>query len=959
MKVFIICLMFSVCNAQSTITSTTFTVGGFENGGCPRISNQKYFFNFSVSQFNAGSGWAGLYGDSNLQSKHVIEYAYRECRLNWHLDFNNANISFIDAFAFTYNTNFDVDGPLPDSITYIGKGAFSFCTSLTNITFDINSKLTYIGSNAFFRCDSLHTLKLKANDAVFNTIVNAFYNSPIEQVIKTNDTLTSQNTFLLICYPVWVTLSEFYRKCSDITTTTTITSTSTTDTTITSSTISSTTETTTVTLSAMNALQTPEFMQGTPVNDALVPVYKNAFDTAFSQYDVYDAVNNTQGNCMCNQAPPFFYIDSMIMESKQVYYTANMQYLDFEPSRNNFISKMRKPVLDGTPNPFFLNWAIKGPGVVMQYNSDGTYNSTMFRAPVLSPNPTFDLDKQFFKYNIQNSSFGNILMSNNCDIHGNNCEQQISLTASATKLLCSQLNVHVSAINITNYDASLWPQPNMCPPDTPESVKPNGMYHCVQPYDSNIKCLANFGETTFSGTQLPGNFNGTELITQEFICPAYKQTCEGVSVNSDDITNVTVTYGVCSGYCTSDSQCPGNAICQQIQYLDKNHTPITWFGFCTDDLGFQSYNIEYNINEIYVTLYSDNVCSANAKTYTMQENMTYINSLGKFGTSESNYIKFDLTDTLKPISKDICDNIGYGTPGLQCTFSLNTACENTEYVMNDFNFDFVKMYNQYKTTLDIEPNDPSMSINNQLIPHVTRMDVYELVQYWNFLHPTNFLNFNYFILERDWTSDVWNNNTAAAPCPQSIMLGYFPSYRYYYSVNALRINNLFYNNKPFYNALPLDTTAAVLYKGLRQSGYQKSNIYIDILPNVHLPNETYSAWIQNIYTDIFNCDRYGVGIPCGGLPGYDGNTVDQNWEGCVASPIQGRCESVAGCYTCNDQAQVMSAPPTPSPTFQFQAANRSFVKTSDDTIQIRMGITIAASVVGIMLLSAFVVSLYK
>jgi hypothetical protein len=47
---------------------------------------------------------------------------------------------------------------IPDSVTYIGKSAFYYCTSLTNVTFGTN--VSYIGENSFYLCTSLTSVTI-------------------------------------------------------------------------------------------------------------------------------------------------------------------------------------------------------------------------------------------------------------------------------------------------------------------------------------------------------------------------------------------------------------------------------------------------------------------------------------------------------------------------------------------------------------------------------------------------------------------------------------------------------------------------------------------------------------------------------------------------------------------------------------------------------------------------------
>ncbi len=63
---------------------------------------------------------------------------------------DNTIIAYANASGTTYT--------IPDSVTEIGRNAFSFCSSLTNVT--IPDSITAIGSDAFSRCSSLTTITI-------------------------------------------------------------------------------------------------------------------------------------------------------------------------------------------------------------------------------------------------------------------------------------------------------------------------------------------------------------------------------------------------------------------------------------------------------------------------------------------------------------------------------------------------------------------------------------------------------------------------------------------------------------------------------------------------------------------------------------------------------------------------------------------------------------------------------
>lgn len=67
---------------------------------------------------------------------------------------------------------------IPNSVIYIGEGAFEYCTSLKSIT--IPSSVTYIGSEAFYWCTSLENVSLP--DSVSYIGERAFYECNLESI---------------------------------------------------------------------------------------------------------------------------------------------------------------------------------------------------------------------------------------------------------------------------------------------------------------------------------------------------------------------------------------------------------------------------------------------------------------------------------------------------------------------------------------------------------------------------------------------------------------------------------------------------------------------------------------------------------------------------------------------------------------------------------------------------------
>ena len=88
---------------------------------------------------------------------------------------------------------------IPNSVTSIGSGAFSGCTSLTSVT--IPNSVTSIGSDAFHNCTSLTSVTVEATTAP--TIQNNTFSN-----IKTNGTLIVPSGSS--GYDVWMGTGNYY-----------------------------------------------------------------------------------------------------------------------------------------------------------------------------------------------------------------------------------------------------------------------------------------------------------------------------------------------------------------------------------------------------------------------------------------------------------------------------------------------------------------------------------------------------------------------------------------------------------------------------------------------------------------------------------------------------------------------------------------------------------------------------
>ena len=89
------------------------------------------------------------------------------------------------AFGETAITNIN----LPDSITYIGNNAFSYCTNLKEV--NLPNSITFIGGNAFWSCTNLEKVSLPSN---LDRISGGAFNNTAIREIMIPDSVTAIET---------------------------------------------------------------------------------------------------------------------------------------------------------------------------------------------------------------------------------------------------------------------------------------------------------------------------------------------------------------------------------------------------------------------------------------------------------------------------------------------------------------------------------------------------------------------------------------------------------------------------------------------------------------------------------------------------------------------------------------------------------------------------------------------
>ncbi|MBR4295084.1 MAG: leucine-rich repeat domain-containing protein, partial [Bacteroidaceae bacterium] len=91
------------------------------------------------------------------------------------------SVTFIGEDAFSYCKSLR-SITIPDSVTSIGEGAFHCCTSLESIT--IPSRVISIGEEAFCNCKSLDIINVSEDNLYYTSVDGALFNKDLTAIIK-------------------------------------------------------------------------------------------------------------------------------------------------------------------------------------------------------------------------------------------------------------------------------------------------------------------------------------------------------------------------------------------------------------------------------------------------------------------------------------------------------------------------------------------------------------------------------------------------------------------------------------------------------------------------------------------------------------------------------------------------------------------------------------------------------
>jgi hypothetical protein len=167
------------------------------------IGNNAFFSCTSLTAVTIGSGVTTIGDDAfsrctsltnvtipnNVTSIGVRAFSSCASLTSIDVDAANANYASVDGVLYNKAITYLIQCPggkvgaiIPNSVTTIGAGAFSRCTSLTTVTIGIG--VTLIGTGTFYQCTSLTSIDVDAANAFYASVDGVLYNKAITTLIK-------------------------------------------------------------------------------------------------------------------------------------------------------------------------------------------------------------------------------------------------------------------------------------------------------------------------------------------------------------------------------------------------------------------------------------------------------------------------------------------------------------------------------------------------------------------------------------------------------------------------------------------------------------------------------------------------------------------------------------------------------------------------------------------------------
>ena len=182
-----------------SIPNTVTSIGGFAFRDCTGLISITIPNSVTSIGRSAFSGCTGLTSITIPNSVTSIE----PCVCFGCSSLNSINVasgsthySSIEGVLYDYDQSTLIQCPatkpsisIPNSVTAISEGAFSYCSRLTSVT--ISNNVIYIGEDAFFKCSSLNSINVASENTHYSSIDGVLYDYAKDTLIQCPATKTS------------------------------------------------------------------------------------------------------------------------------------------------------------------------------------------------------------------------------------------------------------------------------------------------------------------------------------------------------------------------------------------------------------------------------------------------------------------------------------------------------------------------------------------------------------------------------------------------------------------------------------------------------------------------------------------------------------------------------------------------------------------------------------------------